>query len=301
MASCFCHYCTWTAWFWVTSFFASMNTASWSWYLTTLDTLNTRFISLQETMSVLLDWNDNNPKQKERVNKICTVIDVLSSTEWHRLSHTWLLHFNARPQIRPQDDGFEFQHGHKAVSWPPIQSTGTWISHRGCGNFRISYFSGWISHGPAGLKFLSIIWTLTASWHFAVHGWSQLVVSFISKHCSIHGGHSYMWQLCAFGWWHFDGILQGKKHFGGFVFFSRPHDTLIDVFPHLSLNTIKKINISIYVIEIQFILPAFNTWYQIARIALAVMTHWCTFVFATRQHFPANFITRWTITIATLT
>lgn len=164
---------------------------------------------------------------------LLTAIDDWSSTRWHRNWQTWLPHFKFRPHIRWHEDGFEFQHGHIASSWPPRHTTATFTSHFGCGIFRISNFSGWISHGPAGRKFLSITCTLTASWHLAMHGCSHPVVSFASEHCWTHAGQSLMWHLCSFVWWHFDGILHGNWHFGGFVFFSRPQGTLIAVLPHL--------------------------------------------------------------------
>lgn len=168
--------------------------------------------------------------------KLLTTIDVWSSTGWHGIWHLWLPHFKFRPHIRWHDDGIEFQHGHNAFSWPPRHTIDTFTSHFGCGNLRISNFSGWISHGPAGRNFLSITCTLTASWHLTVHGCSQAVVSFTSKHGWTHTGQSFRWHLCSFMWWHFDGILHGNWHFGGFVFFSRPQGTVIAVLPHLCAN-----------------------------------------------------------------
>lgn len=161
-------------------------------------------------------------------------MDFLSSTLWQVFSQTWFPHFNGRPQTRPQDIfGLASQQAQSAISWPPAHSIDTFSSHFGCGNILISYFSGWISHGPAGLKFLSTTWVLTASWHLAIHGCAQLVVSFLSKHLSKHGGHSPIWHLCSLRWWHLEGILHGRWHLGGFVFFSRPHWTCIVVFPQL--------------------------------------------------------------------
>lgn len=123
---------------------------------------------------------------------LITCMDDGSSTAWHCCSQTWLPHFNARPQVLPHDAGLEFQHGHCAVSWPPIQLTDTLYSHCGCGSLHTSNFSTGISHGPAGRKFLSTICTLTASWHFAAHKCSQLVVSLTSRHCLVHGGQSFV-------------------------------------------------------------------------------------------------------------
>lgn len=164
---------------------------------------------------------------------ILTAVDFKSATSWHCRSHAWFPHFNARPQGRPHDIGFEFQHGQSIFSWPPMQSTATFISHAGCGCFWISNLSTGISQGPAGLKFLSTSNTLTASWHLTGHGWSQLVVLLGSKQGCTHTGQSPIWHLWAFGWWHFDANLHGYEHFGGLVFFSRPHGTVIDVLPHL--------------------------------------------------------------------
>lgn len=163
-----------------------------------------------------------------------TTREVLSSTLWHILSQEWFPQDNWRPQARPQVI-FELDswQGQSVISWPPTHSTGTFTSHFGCGNFLISYLSDWISHGPAGLKSLFTT-TFTASWHLAVQRCVQLVVSFISKHCSKHGGHSPKWHLCrSFGWWHMDDNLHGLWHFGGLVFFSRPHGTSVVVMPQL--------------------------------------------------------------------
>lgn len=183
----------------------------------------------------------------------------MSATSWHCLSHTWFPHFNARSQARPHEAGCEFQQGHNVFSCPPKQSTGTFMSHGGCGSFWISNFSTGKSHGPAGLKFLSIICTLTASWHFAGQGWSQPVTLLDSKQGWTHTGQSPIWHLCAFGWWHFDENLQGCEHFGGFVFFSRPHETLIDVLPHLQMLG-RKNNWEIAVYEIYYVIDFTGIW-----------------------------------------
>lgn len=170
------------------------------------------------------------------VFKLCTFVDALSSTLWHMSSQICRPHFSERPQILPQEAGFEFQQGHIDLSCPPIHSTSTFTSHFGWGNFMISWRSVWISHGPAGLKFLSTICVLTASWHLLWQRCSHPVTLFFNKHFCMQGGHSFGWQLWGFVWWHFEDILQGKRHFGGFVFFSRPHDTVVDVFPHLFIH-----------------------------------------------------------------
>lgn len=234
---------------------------------------------------------------------VCTSIDDVFSTLWHCCSQTWLPHFNARPQRRPHDDGLEFQHGHFAVSWPPMHSTATLNSHCGCGNLHISNFSTGISHGPAGLKFLSTIWIFTASWHFTAQRCAQFVVSLGSRHCFVHGGQSFTWQLCSFVWWHLDGIRHGSRHFGGLVFFSRPQWTLIDVLPQL-LQTNKQIQLSkLDTRQNRYGIfenpPAFHLGVLSAWIALAVMAKRCAFMFTTRKHLATHFITRRTLAVTT--
>lgn len=231
---------------------------------------------------------------------LLTVIDDWSSTEWQSSWHTWLPHFSLRPHLRWQDDGVEFQQGQRIFSWPPRHTTGTFTSHRGCGSLRISIFSVWISHGPAGRKFLSTICTLIASWHLAVQRCSHPVVSLASRHGWTHVGQSFMWHLCSFVWWHFDAILHGNWHFGAFVFFSRPHGTVIAVLLHLQFR-IQLIDETIFLESVSCNnLPAFDLRFQLTRIALALMTWRCTFVFLTRQHLATNFIARRALTIATL-
>lgn len=90
----------------------------------------------------------------------------------------------------------------------------------------------------------------------------------------------------------------GCAHFGGFVFFSRPHATLMTVLPHLEIFFFSQVNNSMNSPSSNLYPPTFDRCLSCARITRSMVTQRRAFMFSTRQRFSTNFIARWTLVVA---
>lgn len=145
------------------------------------------------------------------------------------------------------------------------------------------------------LLFPSCSDTLIAEWHLATHRCVQFVVSLGKPHGSMHGGQSFLWQWCRFGWWHFDGFL--KK-----LLINRKYSIVVlSNLPawFFAENTCYSFSTARNNIKC-FAATTINLWLLLTWKTGSFMANRLTFMFTARQWLAAYFLARWTVFIATL-